>query len=119
MKTNDKPLSLKVYGKPKLAKIWKTNEQSMNTNEKQMKIQCFYICMESLNQLGSQENAASQGIYNSFKRPMKHAGCDNMHVWSMAFQGSTQVHSHATKNKNNTLWNSLELVRPLMAFKGL
>ena len=41
MKTNEKPLFLKVYGKPKPAKIRKNNEKSMKTNEEQMKIKCF------------------------------------------------------------------------------
>ena len=35
MKTREQPLFLKVYGKPKPAKIWKTNETSMKNNEHQ------------------------------------------------------------------------------------
>ena len=33
MNTNENQLFLKVYGRPKPAKIWKTNETSMKTNE--------------------------------------------------------------------------------------
>ena len=37
MKNEWKTIVLRVYGRPKPAKIWKTNEQSMKINENQWK----------------------------------------------------------------------------------
>ena len=60
MNKQRKQLFLKVYGRPKPAKIWKTNQQSMKTNEKTMKNNCFQRFMEGLNQLKYEKQMINQ-----------------------------------------------------------